>query len=449
MNPEATHIALLMMVKNESKRILVSLESVLGIVDSFVIYDTGSEDNTIEIIENFCEKHKIPLHLKQGEFVDFSTSRNVSISFAEEFDEIDWLLLLDCNDELQEAQHLRGACLKLLQDPTKTAFHLCQVWKSSSIDKYWNTRLIRARTGWKYKGVVHEYMANTENKELLVHRLSGPILFQDRTKDDDKSLKRFFRDRVLLEKEYEKHPEDTRTMFYLAQTYGCLRMDKQAYDLYLKRSEYENYQEERFQAYFRAAKLADHSLDEPWEKCMSIYLKAYEVLPRAEPLIKIAEYYNKKKQWSLAYTFAKAACELEYPHSAILFVDKLVYDYTRWHLLGVVAFYCERYVEGNIGCIKAIEQGSHVETDKDNLKFYEDYNKFKFSELDNAIMKLRLDFESRQSQVTNKPSVEKMSKKDFFAKKTEELKTAHPNLTRKSINSKVTKEWKKYRDGKN
>ena len=43
------HIALVMMVKNEQKRLNVTLNSVLGYVDSLVIYDTGSIDNTIGI----------------------------------------------------------------------------------------------------------------------------------------------------------------------------------------------------------------------------------------------------------------------------------------------------------------------------------------------------------------------------------------------------------------
>ena len=71
------HIALLMMLKNEEKRLHVSLESVVGVVDSLIIYDTGSTDRTISILKEFSEKNSIPLRLKEGEFVNFSESRNV------------------------------------------------------------------------------------------------------------------------------------------------------------------------------------------------------------------------------------------------------------------------------------------------------------------------------------------------------------------------------------
>ena len=58
---DGIHIALLMMVKNEKKRLHVSLESVKDVVDSFVIYDTGSTDNTMEICEEYANKFNIPL----------------------------------------------------------------------------------------------------------------------------------------------------------------------------------------------------------------------------------------------------------------------------------------------------------------------------------------------------------------------------------------------------
>ena len=63
-----THIALLIMCKDEEKRIEVTLESVKDTVKSIVCYDTGSTDNTISILKNFCEKNNIVLRLKEGSF---------------------------------------------------------------------------------------------------------------------------------------------------------------------------------------------------------------------------------------------------------------------------------------------------------------------------------------------------------------------------------------------
>ena len=77
-------VACVMMVKNEEKRIEVSFDSVLGLCDTFVIYDTGSIDSTVSICREYCERNKVRLFLKEGIFVDFEESRNVMLDFADE-----------------------------------------------------------------------------------------------------------------------------------------------------------------------------------------------------------------------------------------------------------------------------------------------------------------------------------------------------------------------------
>jgi len=185
---KSVHIAVLMMVKNEHKRLLVSLESIKNTADSFIMYDTGSTDNTIEIAEKFCQDNGIPFRLKQGEFVDFATSRNVSLDFADEFPEVDYLLLLDTNDELKNRAELRAQCEKYYNLPN-TGFLLKQEWWSGRCDTYYNIRLIKARKGWRYRGRVHEWIKNTrfenDNEAIqsgdVVIRLDEVVIYQDRT----------------------------------------------------------------------------------------------------------------------------------------------------------------------------------------------------------------------------------------------------------------------------
>ena len=125
MSKSDVHIALLMMVKNEHLRLHVTLESVLGYVNSIVLYDTGSQDDTIEIASSFCKKNNIPFRLKQGEFVDFSTSRNVSLDFADTYEDIDFILLMDTNDELRGGTELRKFCKSQISQP-ESAYMISQ-----------------------------------------------------------------------------------------------------------------------------------------------------------------------------------------------------------------------------------------------------------------------------------------------------------------------------------
>jgi glycosyltransferase involved in cell wall biosynthesis len=370
MQSKNAHIALLMMVKNESKRILNSLTSVLGTVKSVVIYDTGSTDNTIALIENFCNNHNLPLRLKTGVFENFSTSRNVSLDFADSFSDIDYLLLLDGNDELRNGNILQLAADEF-KNRTNSGFMLCQEWKNidNTITKYFNLRFMKARSGWRYKGSVHEYLANPTSTEYGVRLDDKITLFQDRKYDAEKSLSRYTKDKELLLQDYENDPSDGRTLFYLAQTYGCLDELEKCYEFYKLRVQTGGFLEEVFHSYLRMGEVGAR-LGRQWNIILDHFICAFEVLGRAEPLVRLAEYYRSQNMWKSAYMFIKKACELEYPKQAVLFVDKRLYEYGRWHLLGIVAYYDEKYKEGEEACRMAIKTGPEFEIDKNNLKFY-------------------------------------------------------------------------------
>jgi len=364
-------IGCLMMVKDEEKRLHVSLDSVTGTVDCFIIYDTGSTDSTIEIIKNHCEKHKINLYMIGGDFVNFSVSRNVSLDYADTKN-VHFYVLLDVNDELRNGDKLLEFAKKE-KDSKNNAYLMCQHWWSGEYNKYFNTRFVRARSNWRYKGSVHEWLCDmNEPPGPSVLRMPDDIvLYQDRTKDNNKSAKRFARDKVLLLADHKKNRKEPRTLFYLAQTCFCLQDPEEAFYYYKLRSELEGFQEEKFHAFLRCGELSQ-KLGHTWHDSLGYYMKAIEhSSTRAEPMIRIAQYYNTKKKWLLAFTFANLACSISYPHHCILFVDKYAYDYTRWHLLGIVAYYCGKYEEGKKACLKAIEGGLNVDLDKSNLEFYE------------------------------------------------------------------------------
>jgi len=373
------HIEVVMMVKNEKKRFLVSLESIKKFADSLIIYDTGSTDNTIEIVTEFCKKNNILLRLKQGEFVDFSTSRNVSLEYADSFNDIDYVLLMDCNDELRNGDRLRKLAEKTLNEPS-TGFLICQEWWSGQYEKYFNMRFVKTRQGWRYKGRVQEWMDNTKYKNDEDARNHGEfvwkvepedcILYQDRTQDDDKSQKRFSRDYELLLQDYKDDPSNERTVFYLAQTCSCLQNYDESFYYYKMRAHMGGFPEEVFHSYMRCGDISK-ALLHPWYDTIAWYLKAYDVYERVEPLLNIADYYRSQEKWLLCYTFANLACKLKYPEDLILYVDKYAYDYKRWHLMGIVGYYTGNYIEGREGALKAIETGLQKEVDINNLKFYD------------------------------------------------------------------------------
>jgi len=435
LNRDKPTIGLLMMVKNEEKRLQVTLDSVIGQVDALIFYDTGSTDKTIEIIEKFSEKHKINLYLKRGDFVDFSTSRNVSLDFADTID-VHYLLLLDCNDELQGGNELKTAA-KMFVEKENNAFLVCQQWWCGQLDKYFNVRFVKARHGWRYRGSVHEWMkdtlSETDQPRIPVVRLPDNIvLYQDRTQDDDKSGKRFKRDRELLLRDYKNNPNEPRTLFYLAQTCQCLGMHDEALYYSKLRLELQGFLEERFHSYVRCG-TSCMMLGHDWEDCLKWFVRAYEEFQRAESLVKIADYYRHKAQallkekknpgntWRTAYMYIKEACLLNYPEDAILFVDKGAYEYYRWHLMGIIAFYVGSHEEGKEACLKAIAQGKNKELDEKNLQFYFDAEK------------------KKEEAKVDTP----VTKQQFLAKTVGDLQKQFPNIPQAQIVKRATAMWKK------
>ena len=68
-----------MIVKNESRIIERLLTSVLPIIDSYCICDTGSTDNTVELIERFFNNNNISGIIVQEPFQDFAYNRTFAL----------------------------------------------------------------------------------------------------------------------------------------------------------------------------------------------------------------------------------------------------------------------------------------------------------------------------------------------------------------------------------
>lgn len=358
-----SNIAVLIMVKNEENNILKTLNSVLPILHSLIIYDTGSVDDTLNVIKNFCTENNILLYLKKGKFIDFSTSRNIALKFADEIKDIDFILLLDANDELHNHDSFIKFC-NINKNSDKTAFLIPQLWNHT---KYYNIRLIKPRYGWNYKGVVHEYITN---EKYTADKISEEFIFYIYQDRNGEKTDRYERDRRLLEKQFLINPNDTRTIFYLAQTYFCLKDFISAYKFYkLRTTKSDGFYEEKFLSFYYCGEISS-ILKNDWDITFAWYMKSYIFIRRVEPLVKIAEYYISIKQLDIAYMYLKTACSLDYPTNLLLFVDSFAYNYKRWHLLGIVSYYVNKIDDGLLACNTALSYNPNSEIDKHNLRFY-------------------------------------------------------------------------------
>lgn len=146
-------ISLCMIVKNEQDVIARCLDSVKGIVDEIIIIDTGSTDNTKEIVENYTDT------IFDFQWIDdFSTARNYSFSKATK----DFILWLDADDVILEEDMSKFIDLK---QNLETTVDVVMMKYNVGFDKdgnitlsYFRERLLKRLNNNKWREPIHEYL---------------------------------------------------------------------------------------------------------------------------------------------------------------------------------------------------------------------------------------------------------------------------------------------------
>ena len=100
-NTEKKTICLNMIVKNESAIIRDTLENITSHIslDYYVISDTGSEDNTVEIIKQFFNEKGIDGEIFHDKWENFAHNRNLALQHAE--GKTDYVLIFDADDRFE------------------------------------------------------------------------------------------------------------------------------------------------------------------------------------------------------------------------------------------------------------------------------------------------------------------------------------------------------------
>lgn len=303
-------IFLNMIVKNEEANLPRLLDSVIPHVTGAVILDTGSSDETIPTIEAYFKRVNKFLHIAKGKFVNFSQARNSALCFAQACaHRFDYLLLADADMELVVDGPLGPLAAESYTLEQRTGFL-----------RYFNTRLLRAKSKAQYVGVTHEYIGTDDRQQLAQWWFKDHCTGSNR---GDKSE----RDKRLLEADLTEHPNDARTMFYLARTYKEMGLPAQAIPMYRRRIAAGGWDEEIWYSLFEIAQSYRELGDEG--KFIATMLEAHNMRPtRAEPLYHLARYYREKPtSQRTAWMFSKAGIDIKYPKDDALFIEAAAY---RW-----------------------------------------------------------------------------------------------------------------------
>ena len=312
MNQAGQTVCLCMIVKNEHHVLRRCLDSVLPLIDQWVIVDTGSTDGTQDLIRDYLQG--ISGLLVERPWKNFGHNRSESITFAR--DRADYLLTLDADEYLDTDADFRWPPL------TCDAYEF-QV--DSGGVNYARTQLVRSSLPWRYEGVLHEYI--TCDREHTQAKMAGirTVRLLEGARSRDKFT--YQRDALILEEALLQDPGNARNMFYLAQSYRDAHESALAIDHYRRRAGMGGFAEEVWCSLYEIARLMQ-AQGAAWSAVAKAYLDAFAFRPsRAEPLYRIGLYHQQRKEFALARTFLKRAMLIPFPAQDVLFVETDVYRY--------------------------------------------------------------------------------------------------------------------------
>lgn len=320
-------LCLNMIVKNESARIERALTSAVQFIDSYVILDTGSTDDTKAKITKFFEDHQINGDICDAPFHDWSQARNAALGTARALATIyqpDAFLLMDADMELVVKDR---ECFLTLQ--TGGAVEMYQ--QGGSLH-YTNVRIVPAAMQGEYRGVTHEYF-DGPTTGLITQDVAYFVDHADGANRPDK----FKRDIRLLLKDLKTDPSNSRSFYYLAQSYRDAGLYDKAIKWFKRRVDAGGWPEEQWQAQTSLANCYKDIGNEA--EFIRNKLIAYNMRPtRAESMYDLANHYRHGNMQVAAFAAAEAVEHLATTDDK-LFVNKFVYDAGIKEELSITGFY--------------------------------------------------------------------------------------------------------------
>jgi tetratricopeptide (TPR) repeat protein len=321
-NMSAT-LCLNMIVKNESKIITRLFDSVASTIDCYCICDTGSTDNTVELITEYFNKRNIPGKVVFEPFKNFCHNRNVAMQAC--LGMSDYVLLMDA-DMVLEVNKLDKRALH-----NHDSYNILQGNESFY---YQNTRIVKNNGLYKYVGVTHEYMDTPSG-----NRASGfekHVLFIRDIGDGGSKHDKFERDIRLLLDGLKEEPTNVRYHFYLANSYHDSGRFGEAINVYKKRIELGGWIEEVWYSHYRIG-LCFKNMGK-MANAIHYWLEGYNLYPdRLEGLHEIIHYYrnnSKHTLGSMMYKEARKILDAKKNRDNYLFLhndvytSKIYYEYT-------------------------------------------------------------------------------------------------------------------------
>jgi glycosyltransferase involved in cell wall biosynthesis len=357
-----------MIVKNEAHVIEETLRNLVGKlpISCFAISDTGSTDETREIIRRTMSELNIAGRIEDHPWKDFSHNRNLSLKLAGDVtrdlgNKVKYALVFDADDVI-------------IGDPVLPSMLTAPSYRMKIGEgfTYLREQIVRLDAGWSYRGVVHEVIgrANQEPGEVIggdYHidsRRTGA-----RNKDDNK----YHRDAALIEEalKTEKDPGLVRRYnFYLAQSYKDAGMRDKSISAYQTvASDSNTWAQERFYSCYMLGFL--HQYEGDADKSIKNWLQTVEYdNTRIDGVVNAMTTLRGAGQHQQVMMLYRAWKHITSPPKDALFLSSADYDYRMQYEASISGFYANEHKDGSEACAQCIVCRTANDNSLDNWQFY-------------------------------------------------------------------------------
>jgi glycosyltransferase involved in cell wall biosynthesis len=342
-----------MIVKNEAPVIGRCLGSVLPLIDSWAIVDTGSSDGTQAMIRQ--QLQGLPGELFERPWRDFASNRTEALDLAR--GRGDYALLIDADDVLLRPRD----CLPELVAPSYTV----EILDANIV--YRRPQIVNSALPFRYEGVLHEYLTCDDAADS--GHLEGFRILRNNDGARRRNPQTYREDAAVLERALltETNPFlVARYRFYLAQSYHDCGDYTRALENYRRRATLGFWNQEVFVSLYRAAQEMER-LQFSNGEVIAAYLRAAEALPaRIEALHGAARFCRLKQRYEQGYKIAKRGLGVSAAPDA-LFLEPWIYEVGLRDEFAINAYWAGHYRESLDASLQILETASLSQADMQRI----------------------------------------------------------------------------------
>ena len=159
-----------------------------------------------------------------------------------------------------------------------SSFPFFRLRESCHGTQYTNKRIVSTKYDWKYYGKVHEYIAATPRPDATYGTQAGSLPPSIFSLHDSEFGRAFERDAELLESAIAENPEDSRSRFYLANTYRAIEKQEEAIVQWAARISLKGWPEEMYMSALGIAMMMEELVSEKDEAKRVLKDETWDIL---------------------------------------------------------------------------------------------------------------------------------------------------------------------------